>query len=385
MSLISENNPKIKVAIIGTAGVPGRYGGFETLAHQLVSKLGRRFDLTVYCSNKFYAPYDRKQEWRKASLKYLPLNANGVQSIPYDIISMVHAIMNADVLLVLGVSGGIIFPFIKLFSRKKIVVNIDGLEWKRNKWGYWAKKFLKFSEYLAVRFSDAEITDNGAIEKYTADHYQSSSNLIEYGADHVIKVPISEFDRKEYSFLSSLYTFGVCRIEPENNIHMILEAFSKMPEKVLVMVGNWDNSKYGRDMREQYGECENIHLLDPIYDQKGLDLLRSNCYVYIHGHSAGGTNPSLVEAMYLGLPIVAFDVSYNRATTEDRAFYFSSPEDIVDIVSKKKAVEYRGNRLIMKIIADERYTWGIISEKYAKLIEATYYNRSVKISAKLAD
>ena len=89
--------------------------------------------------------------------------------------------------------------------------------------------------------------------------------------------------------------------------------------------------------------------------------------------------------MYLGLPIVAFDVSYNRATTEDRAFYFSSPEDIVDIVSKKKAVEYRGNRLIMKIIADERYTWGIISEKYAKLIEATYYNRSVKISAKLAD
>lgn len=380
-----DTGNKIKVAVIGTAGVPARYGGFETLAHQLVVKLSRRFDLTVYCSNKYYAPYDRKPEWKNAKLKYIPLNANGIQSIPYDIACMMHALAKADVLLVLGVSGGLFFPFIKLFSKKKIVVNIDGLEWKRNKWGYWTKKFLKFSEYLAVRFSDAEITDNGAIQKYTAVHYESLSNLIEYGADHAIKVPIDDVDKKEYPFLNELYAFGVCRIEPENNIHMILEAFSHMPEKTLVMVGNWENSKYGKDLRTKYGSMDHIQLLDPIYDQKALDLLRSNCYVYVHGHSAGGTNPSLVEAMYLGLPIVAFDVSYNRATTEDRAFYFSNSEEIIDIIMNKEVVHYKGNRLIMKIIADERYTWEIISEKYAKLIEATYQNRSVKSTIKLID
>lgn len=365
---MSESS-KIKVAIVGTAGVPARYGGFETLAHQLVLKLNRRYDLSVYCSNKFYAINDRKKVWHNADLQYLPLNANGAQSIPYDIISMVHAFMRADVLLVLGVSGGIMLPFIKWFTNKKIILNIDGLEWKRNKWNFWVKKFLKFSEYLAVKYSDIEITDNAAIQKYTSLHYKTLSSLIEYGADHATRVPITDFDKKQYPFLNGLYAFSVCRIEPENNIHLILKAFSELPEKKLVIVGNWDNSAYGVSLRKKYGQFENIILIDPIYEQRNLDILRSNCYVYMHGHSAGGTNPSLVEAMYLGLPVVAFDVSYNRATTEDRAFYFSDVESLKAIVEQNEVIHYKGNRLVMKIVADERYTWDVIAEKYAAVID----------------
>lgn len=364
-----SKNKKIKVAVIGTAGVPARYGGFETLAHQLVLKLNRKYDLDVYCSNKYYAINDRKKVWHNCNLHYLPFNANGAQSIPYDVISMIYSIFRSDVLLVLGVSGGILFPFIKLFTKKKIIVNIDGLEWKRNKWNFWIKKFLKFSEYLSVKYSDAEITDNAAIQKYTSLHYKSLSCLIEYGADHATRVPITDFDKNQYPFLNGLYAFSVCRIEPENNIHLILSAFSELPERKLVIVGNWDNSKYGVLLRQKYDEFENITLIDPIYEQRNLDILRSNCYVYMHGHSAGGTNPSLVEAMYLGLPVVAYDVSYNRATTEDRAFYFSDVESLKKIVEKNEVSHYKGNRLIMKIVADERYTWDVIAEKYGKLID----------------
>ena len=108
-----------KVAIIGTAGVPGKYGGFETLDHHLVHQLNQEFKLSVYCSSKFYKKEERVQEWNGARLFYLPLNANGAQSIPYDILSILHALFYADTLIILGVSGGIIIPLIKLLTNKQ--------------------------------------------------------------------------------------------------------------------------------------------------------------------------------------------------------------------------------------------------------------------------
>ena len=139
-----------RVAIIGTAGVPGRYGGFETLAHQLVTHLNDQCQLTVYCSKKVYPKHERPNTWQGARLVYLPFDANGVQSIIYDIVSIIHALFYADALIVLGVSGGICLPFIKRLTSKKIIVNIDGLEWRRPKWKKWVRQYLKWSERLAV-------------------------------------------------------------------------------------------------------------------------------------------------------------------------------------------------------------------------------------------
>ncbi|MBC7387852.1 MAG: DUF1972 domain-containing protein, partial [Opitutaceae bacterium] len=237
-----------KVAIIGTAGVPARYGGFETLAHHLVMNLNDKFEFTVYCSKKFYSPEEQKKEWLKARLVYLPFNANGIQSIIYDIWSIIHALFYADSLIILGVSGCILLPFIKLFTKKKIVVNIDGLEWKRGKWSWPIKKFLQLSEYLAVKYSDADITDNAAIKRYTAIKYKTLSHLVEYGANHVLKVKPHKEDFEKYPFLSGEYAFKVCRIEPENNVHVILSAFSTLPSKKLVIVGNWEKSEYGNGL-----------------------------------------------------------------------------------------------------------------------------------------
>jgi glycosyltransferase involved in cell wall biosynthesis len=357
-----------KIAIIGTVGLPANYGGFETLAEHLVEHLACKWDMSVYCSSKKYTKAQRLKTYKGARLIYLPLEANGIQSILYDSLSILHALFFADVLLILGVGGGFMLPFVRLFTRKTIVISIDGIEWKRNKWSKLARLYLWAAEWMAVKFSHADIADNESIQDYTAIRYKTLSNIIEYGADHTIAGPITAADKEKYPFLKGTYAFKVCRIEPENNISMVLSAFSKLPKHPLVIVGNWNNSEYGIETRKEFSKFPNITLLDPIYDQKILDVLRGNCYVYIHGHSAGGTNPSLVEAMYLGLPIMAYGVSYNKTTTEGKAFYFKSAEELVDLIKTKKISDLKEAAALMKEIAHSRYTWKLVAEKYEYMI-----------------
>lgn len=360
---------KKKIAVIGTVGLPAKYGGFETLAEHLVDEIGSKYEMTVYCSSKKYDKEKRVKTYHGARLKYLPFDANGIQSIVYDTISIFHALCYADVLLILGVAGAWVLPFVRLFTKKKIIISIDGIEWKRDKWSRPAKWYLWWAEKIAVRYSHADISDNEAIQNYTAVRYGTLSNIIEYGADHTIAVKPAAADKELYPFLAKPYAFKVCRIEPENNISIVLESFAKIDKYTLVLVGNWTNSEYGIQLKEKYKGFKNLILLDPIYDQQKLDLIRGNAYVYIHGHSAGGTNPSLVEAMYLGLPVITFDVSYNRTTTENKAYYFRNEDDIINIIKNTRFIDFKEKSLQMKEIADRRYTWSVIAGKYAYLFE----------------
>lgn len=349
---------KPKVAIVGIVGIPAKYGGFETLAQNLVTHLEDDFAFTVYCSAKVYP--ERRPRMGNVDLKYLPFKANGIQSIIYDAISMIHAIRKHDIILILGVSGGLILPFVKLFRKKKIIINIDGLEWKRDKWNTYVKAYLKLSEKISVRYGDIIIADNAEVQKYIDKEYNTASEMIEYGGDHVltnIKKDVGE----------ESFAFTVCRIEPENNIHMILEAFSSVNFLKLKIVGNWKASAYGLSLLEKYKKAENISMIDPIYDQSKLDQLRNSCSYYIHGHSAGGTNPSLVEAMFIGLPIIAYDVNYNRATTENKAVYFKDAMALSEILKTIDRSQLEVIRKDMKEVADRRYRWKIISNKYKEL------------------
>lgn len=358
---------KPKIALIGTVGVPGKYGGFETLAHQLVENLTGEVDFTVYSSTHAYPKQDRVKNWKGARIKYIPLNANGAQSIFYDIWSILNALLFADVLLIMGVSGCIILPFLRLFSKRTVIVNIDGLEWRRDKWKAYAKRFLQFSEMCALKYADEIITDNKALQDYVIDRYGRNTQLIEYGADHALSCKAETEHVEKYPFLEGEYGFKVSRIEPENNVDMILNVYANLPNRILVYVGNWDYSPYGRSIKEKFNAYQNIILLDPIYDSLELGVLRSNATYYVHGHSAGGTNPSLVEAMYLGLPIMAFDCSFNRVTTENRAVFFENEEELEMVIDNLSNLPLERIGKNMKTIADNRYTWSIIANKYYRL------------------
>lgn len=364
---------KTKVAIIGTVGLPARYGGFETLTEHLVEELSDTYDFTVYCSSKKYSSEERKESWKGSRLKYIPLDANGIQSIFYDSWSILHALRGSDVLLILGVAGAWLLPFVRMFTNKKIIISIDGIEWKRDKWPLAAKLYLWFAENLAVKYSHIDISDNESIQDYTSLRYETISRVIEYGADHTrVNAAPSEQDFVTYPFLSKPYAVKVCRIEPENNVLTILKVFSENPEHHLVVVGNWENSHYGKDLKQKFSVFKNISLLDPIYDQHTLDMIRGNASLYIHGHSAGGTNPSLVEAMFLGLPVICYGVSYNRTTTGDQAFYFSDEKELGNLLKTLTQADIKKCALRMKKIAENKYVWNTVAEKYSQVIQESF-------------
>lgn len=356
---------KKRISIIGIVGVPAKYGGFETFADYMSRYIDDKYDLTVYCSAKSYEV--QVETYEKAKLKYIPLKATGAQSIPYDIWSILVALNKSDVLLVLGSSGAIILPFVKFFTKKKIVFNMAGLEWKRSKWSKSARWFLKFSEKIAVKYSDEVVVDNKGLQEYITSEYNIDSNVIAYGGDQVTKMSMTDELMEKFDFLRRPYYAAVARIQHDNNIDMILEAFEKIPEKEIVFVGNWDSSEYGKALKIKYSNVSNIHLLDPIYDLKILDQIRSNCIAYIHGHSSGGTNPSLVEAMHLEIPIIAYDVNFNRYTTQDEALYFKDGLDLIDKINSLNIDKQKKQAYIMKNIANEIYTWNHIVREYENL------------------
>jgi glycosyltransferase involved in cell wall biosynthesis len=357
----------LNIAILGTVGVPANYGGFETLAENLVryhDAASLKSALTVYCSSKSYP--SKEPIYLSARLKYVSLNANGAQSILYDIWSLLSAVWQRNnVILLLGVSGAIVLPLVRLVSSARIVTNIDGIEWRREKWQGLAKRFLRFSEKIAVHFSHELISDNGAIAEYVQQAYGADAHVIAYGGDHAIGVDAVPVDELA---LPEKYAFSVCRIEPENNVHLLLEAFSALKSNALVMVGNWHSSDYGRTLRKEYAACSNLLLLDPIYDLGKLKTLRAQATHYVHGHSAGGTNPSLVEAMHFGMPVLAFDCNFNRNTTEDRAFFFKTSAALAHLMQTmdETAAERVGHNMLE--IAQRRYTWRVVAQQYFDLL-----------------
>ncbi len=357
-----------KVAIIGTQGVPAQYGGFETLVENLLGKYcPAEVEYTVFCSSRDYA--ERKEVYKGAKLVYIPLRANGVQSIPYDMWSLAGALGRGyDAVLILGVSGCMALPLFRLFYRGRIVVNIDGLEHQRDKWGGFARWFLRASEAMAVRAADLVVADNKGIADYVEKVYGLQPRVIAYGGDHAQReLP----EQRQQELLHSLglepgaYALSICRIEPENNCHLTLEAFARRGQ-ALVFVGNWERSAYGRELKARYAGQGGgaIRLLDPIYDLDTLYTLRRHCNAYIHGHSAGGTNPSLVEAMHFGMPIFAYDVVYNRETTGNAAHYFSSAEELAAQLAAADAAALQTNGRTMLELARREYTWGHVAAQY---------------------
>lgn len=351
----------MKLAIVGIQGLPNKYGGFETLASFLASYLSAEQEVTVYCSTKDMPL--RQINYKGAKLLYFPLSSHGIQGMIYDMLCLKHAVKNNEVILFVGFGAGFLMPFLSRKNKQKIVLNFGGLDWQRSKWNLFSKAVIKFSEKLLVKNAGQIIADNPIIANYISDTYNRESVFIAYGGDQVTKEPITAASLIAYPFLKSAYAFAVCRIQPDNNIILLIEAFkdAKIP---LVIVGNWNESAFGKITLEAFKNNPNLYLLEATYHPITLNILRSNCMVYIHGHSAGGTNPSLVEAMHLGLPIFAYASGYNEATTEGLAKYFSTATDLKNLVNTfDVTIEYNA-AVKMKEIATQKFTWQAVTEAY---------------------
>jgi glycosyltransferase involved in cell wall biosynthesis len=238
-----------------------------------------------------------------------------------------------------------------------LIVNIDGIEWKRNKWSPFAKWFLKLSEKIAVNSSHIIVADNVGIADYVESEYGIRTEVIAYGGDHALC--------NERENIIEDYFFTVCRIEPENNVHVILDAFSKVDKRIKI-IGNWDSSEYGIELKKRFSQFENIDLLDPVYDLEVLFSYRDRCSGYIHGHSVGGTNPSLVEIMHFGKNVFAFDCVFNRYTTEENAFFFGSSDQLQQLLNTNYEIDSSYSKTL-KNVANNRYTWKIVTKQYENL------------------
>lgn len=359
-------NPK-RVAIIGSQGVPPQYGGFETLVDNIITHRRPGVEYTVFCSRPdmdTISGHSELSSYKGCKLQYISLRAHGVMSVPYDILSMIKAMRGYDAILILGVSGCAFLPVFKMLSKAKTIVNIDGLEHLRDKWKPAAKRFLKFSLGCCIRWADAIISDNKGIQDYVKEHYGRDAHLIAYGGDHSLR-PINEQRQQAmldyYSIKRQEYDLSICRIEPENNCHITLEAYSST-ETQLVFVGNWNHSDYSRNLYEKYKHKKNIHLLRAIYDPDVLYTLRNNARRYVHGHRSGGTNPSLVEAMFFNMPILAFDVIYNRETTHGNAYYFNDSESLRKLIISEGLDGHAATDN-----ARAEYAWKKIASEYESL------------------
>lgn len=202
-------------------------------------------------------------------------------------------------------------PVFRLLYRKQLIVNIDGLEHRRAKWGKFARWFLRTSESDGRTLCWRKLyRHNKGIQDYVGIRIIRKPELVAYGGGHAQRNVTVERQNEilgQYGIAPGNYAVSVCRIEPENNCHLILKAFATSG-KNLVFVGNWERSEYSRRHKEEYCGRKNIQMVDSVYDLDILYALRNQCRCYIHGHSAGGTNPSLMEAMFFGKPILAYDV-----------------------------------------------------------------------------
>ena len=351
---------KKKWALCGTRGVPGAYGGFETFCEQFCKENYRSrdpMDVLVFCDGSI----DKTSPFHHAKRFFIPISANGVSGIIYDCLSMLLCIVWRRNVVLLGCSGGMAIPFCRLFGIE-VITNVAGIEWGRSKWGIIARSMLKFSEYLSVRFSNHIVADNQGIFDYISDAYGTSASIIEYGADHVIKKESGEERCQED------YYFGLARCQPDNHVEEILKVFSGNSEH-LIFISNWDSCDYGKSLKDKYSNQENLTLMDPVFDLSVLFGFRTRCKAYVHGHSAGGTNPALIEAMICGALCICFDNKFNRFTTSDHGYFWKSMDDLGAVIDNFSAEEADVIRKKSANVAVLKYQWKVIVSKYRNLMD----------------
>ena len=361
----------MRISIIGTRGIPNHYGGFEQCAEYLAAGLAKRgYDVTVYNSHNH--PY-QKSEWNGVNIQhcYDPEYKMGtIGQFFYDL-NCIRDLRKKkfDIVLQLGYTSSSVWGWL-LPHNTVVTTNMDGMEWKRTKYSKKVQKFLMMAESMAVKFSDHLIADSTAIQKYLEEKYNRHTEYIPYGAEifeNSEPAVMAEYGLEEYA-----YDMLIARMEPENSIGMILDGVVKAGlNRPFLVVGCLEN-KFAEYLQNKFYQYGNIRFCGGIYDMGKLNNLRYYSNLYFHGHTVGGTNPSLLDAMASQSVICANDNEFNRAVIGDNALYFSNADDVADNLQQvdKKGGMYDGMIAANMIKIRNVYSCDNIVNAYAAHFEA---------------
>ena len=347
----------MKIAILGTRGIPNNYGGPETNA-EIMSPifLSKGHEVTVY--NPDEHPYQEK-EWNGVKIRHMRCRESKLKiwgTLLYDYLCLRDAVRSDfDIILELGYVPCAIFYPLRRRKRALLFTNMDGLEWKRAKWNFILRRFAKLTESLGAKFSDALIADNPAIQTYYREEYGRDSYFIPYGATTIYEPVTAHL--KTYEVTPRSYYLLITRMEPENNVETILDGYQASGSQKPVLLVGKTTTPFAKHLVTKFGPNPNIRFLGGIYDYEVLSALRWHADIYFHGHSVGGTNPSLVEAMATNAFIAAHDNIFNRAILEDAAPYFDSVERVAEIISTDHDAYREDYVAINKRKIEEVYTW----------------------------
>lgn len=382
---IEEKN----VFIIGSNGIPAKYGGFETFVENLTAKkISKNIKYHVACLAK-----DNKEfEYNNARCFNVKVpNIGPAKAIYYDLVSLRRAIKyiknnklinkNTSIYLLGSTIGAFVGFYKKILKKKNInlYVNPDGCEWKRDKWNYFVKKYLKYSEKIMVKHADLVICDSINIEKYIKEEYKKynpNTTFIAYGSDLDKENENNNEEKlenwyKEKNVRKNEYYLIVGRFVPENNYETMIKEFMKSDtKKDLVIITNVEKNKFYEMLKEKtnFDKDKRIKFVGTVYDAELLKQIRKNAYAYLHGHEVGGTNPSLLEALATTKLNLLLDVSFNKEVAKEGAMYWSKEESNLSKLLNK--VESLSNEEIQtysekaKERIKEEYNWNKIVENY---------------------
>ncbi len=315
---------KKTLRILGTRGIPAEHGGFETFAENLAIYLAsRKWNVIVYCqvdgSGNIHS-----SNWQGINLVNIPIKQKGaLGTIIFDWKSILHAVKTKDIVLTLGYNTAIFCVLFRLCGVINLI-NMDGIEWRRDKWSLFERIWLYFNERAGCLLGNHLIADHPEIKNHLITRVNKSKiTTIPYGSDSITNADEKCLER--FNIEPGNYAIVIARPEPENSILEIVTAFSrKKRNKKLVVLGNFE--KANKDYSQSVFDAASAEVIFPgaVYDKDVINALRYFACLYIHGHTVGGTNPSLVEALGAGNPILAHDNKFNRWVAGDESEYFSS-------------------------------------------------------------
>lgn len=366
----------MKIAFVSTRGIPNNYGGFEQFAEYISVGMAQRGHEVVVYSPKFH-PY-QESTYKGVRIKHIyspeTWMGSSVGSFFYDFASLRDALKKEDFDIIYEAGYTSIIPAYIWFNVKKrkrpiFTTNMDGLENKRSKFSPMVRRFLDWEEKMAVKYSHYLIADNMGIHDYYKEKYGKESKFLAYGAD--IHDDFKAEYLEEFGLKSEEYYILIARLEPENNIVMAIEGYLHSKEngrRPLIVVGK-TNTPHGKELVEKYGNERNVEFVGGIYDFKKLDSVRHFSKAYFHGHSVGGTNPFLLEAMAAGCFIFAHDNIFNRAVLKENAFYYPSADKVteylnrIDTIAEGSKIQYTARNI--EVIRNE-YSWESLIDKHEK-------------------